>query len=258
MTSPPLPLQLLVFLVSLAGCSQPQASPSSASSTLGIPSATPTRLTIQMYRVSDVGKSGVPTMRGQDRLTLDNIVKPLAPGYRQNIWWGYQDREKSASSFVVIYARDADPNAAASGTFFAALNKGCNIVFSPVSNSSHVSTQCFEFPLQVFRVDALDGVGQPHLSSSQIAWIARIHRTPYFAKRANRLRYVMMNLSVPNPYMPGPPLVVVLEETPEWGWLIVDHQAHNETCNPAYYYANNGFNEKPPGCKAKVLPSPVP
>jgi len=181
-------LPLLTVLVVLGGCSQPQASPSSASSTLTMPAGTPIRRPVHMYRLSDVGKLGTPTMRVQDRLTLDNVLKPLASVYRRDIWWGYQDPEKSASSFVVIYARDANPNAADPGTFFTAVNKGCNVVFSAVSNLSHATPQCFNFPLQVYRVDALGGFGQPHLSGPQLAWVSRIRRSPYFARRLDRLQ----------------------------------------------------------------------
>jgi hypothetical protein len=250
-------LLLLTVLVLLCACSASHTPPSSASSSPVAPEATATTHSVRLYRFSDIGKPRTPTLRKEDRLTLDDIVKPLGSTYRRDIWWGYQATEKSASTFVVVYARDTNPNTAGTGSFFVAVNKGCNVVFNPISNTSHASPECFTFPLRVYRVDAIGQLGQPHLSGAQLAWIARIRRTPYFAKRLNRLQYVMMNLSIPNPYMPGPPLVVVLEETPDWGWLIMDHQAHNEPCNPAYYYENNGFNEKPPGCEAKNLPSPV-
>jgi hypothetical protein len=211
-------------------------------------------LPVHMYSLSDIGKSGAPAIRSEDLKRLRQIIAPLAATLRAGIWWAYTRRQHNSRSFVVVYTEGANPNN--NLNYFPVLTRGCNVVYSPYANLAIVQNQCFRFPLTVYRVNAAGKPGQPSLTPDQRAWLSRILRTPYFAQHVDRLQYVMLDLSKPNPYMEGPPLVVILEDTSDQGWVVIDHQATNEFCNPAYWYASSSLDLEQ-GCKKKQLPSPI-
>jgi hypothetical protein len=112
----------------------------------------------------------------------------------------------------------------------------------PSNTSSH---------LPVYRVADVGERRQPALTPGQLAWVARIRRTPYFAERMARSRYIVIN----EPLDADPPLIVFLAESPTdlQGPVVVDHASWGR-CNPRFF--DDTVNAETPDCEAR-LPSPV-
>jgi hypothetical protein len=89
---------------------------------------------------------------------------------------------------------------------------------------------------------------QPQLTAAQLAWLARIGRTPYYAHRIMELRYLDFGLPPT-----GPPLAVFVSKSADQGTIIVDHAGSNIPCNPHYF--RDIISPGLIGCAA-LLPSP--
>jgi hypothetical protein len=105
--------------------------------------------------------------------------------------------------------------------------------------------------LPIYHVADVGKKREPALTPGQLAWIARIRRTPYFAKRMARLLYIVID----QPRDSDPPLIVFLAESPTdlQGPVVVDHAKWGR-CNPHFF--DDTVNAETPGCEAR-LPSPV-
>jgi hypothetical protein len=115
-----------------------------------IPAATSV---VHMYRLSEIGKPGVPTILPEERSKLDRIVKSIKPAYRTNIWWAYSSIKKTSSSFVVIYVHNgvdpntADPPHSGEHAYWRVLGApNCNSVYSPITNMGFATPECAPIP----------------------------------------------------------------------------------------------------------------
>jgi hypothetical protein len=109
------------------------------------PPSTPS--SVKMYRFTEIDKPGIPTISPVNRSTLEKIIRDLPPATLSKIWWGYSSPRQTTSSFVVIYGFGHDPNKTEPNFFFPALNKNCNVGFSPRRNQVMAAPDyCFKIP----------------------------------------------------------------------------------------------------------------
>ena len=104
-----------------------------------------------MYKVTDIGRPGVPRLRAADEATLQHIERQVPAAYRGNIWWAFTGSLKASSQLIVIYSYGNNPNLVEPGMIAVPYYKilgasSCNQVYSPEVNGTMITPECSSIP----------------------------------------------------------------------------------------------------------------